>query len=74
MGELKETMKSLFFVFFVIITINATSIDIEDMFLEVSNTDFGKTMISNIALELESGASVDTLTTSMRGVRDDLRA
>jgi len=50
----------------------ATS-DLDDIFMEVTKTEFGQTIVESIQLQLESGATVDTLISSMRDVRDGLR-
>jgi hypothetical protein len=46
---------------------------LEKIFSEVTDTEYGKTLVSTIQLQLESGEQVDGLITSMRGVVDGLK-
>lgn len=46
---------------------------LEKIFSEVTDTEYGKTLVSTIQLQLESGEQVDGLISSMRGVVDGLK-
>jgi len=49
------------------------STHLDNIFEDVTKTEFGQTIVESIQLQLESGAAVDTLIESMRDVRDGLR-
>ena len=45
---------------------------LDEIFADVSKTEFGQTIVESIQLQLESGATVDTLISSISEVRDGL--
>jgi hypothetical protein len=62
---------ALFVACLAVTTMATTHLDA--IFEDVSKTEFGQTIVESIQLQLESGATVDTLIESMRDVRDGLR-
>jgi hypothetical protein len=46
---------------------------LEKVFSEVTDTEYGRTLVSTIQLQLESGEQVDGLIESMRGVVGGLK-
>ncbi len=50
------------------------SMKLDNVFEEFTDTEFGQNLVESIQLQLESGATIDTLITMIRGVRDDLRS
>jgi len=55
------------------IVLSAHAGHLENIFAEVSNTKFGKTMVDSIMVEIESGSSVDELISNIRGVTKGLK-
>ena len=56
------------------IATSAFSMKLDNVFEEFTDSEFGQNLVESIQLQLESGATIDTLITMIRGVRDDLRS
>jgi hypothetical protein len=59
------------FVSILVLSVAANRLD--NIFSEVSESEYGKTLVSTLQLQLQSGAHVDDLIVSMNGVVDGLK-
>jgi hypothetical protein len=59
--------------FVTLLVLSVSAGQLEKIFSEVTDTEYGRTLVSTIQLQLEAGAQVDGLIDSMRGVVGGLK-